>query len=203
MSRIILELFTIIFVFKLYWLLGTKSKLSISNKLLAYKVILKPMWTYRIQLGGSASISNIEILWTLPRECPAHDNRCTMARAEYGTPTPLALCEAWSGALAVTGRLLISMAGDCSRSRLTALLLEKLLGVCLLFTGALSMGRAVQWSPMKPESWSGWFPTWVFADLLLSLVTLQLPERTARTPELHCSKCLFGLPFTPRSRIRS
>jgi hypothetical protein len=27
----------------------------------------------------------------------------------------------------------------------------------------------------------------VFADLLLSLVTLQLPEHTARTSELHCS----------------
>jgi hypothetical protein len=29
---------------------------------------------------------------------------------------------------------------------------------CLLFTGARSMGRAVQWSPMKPEAWSGCFP---------------------------------------------
>jgi hypothetical protein len=39
-----------------------KSKLSISNKLLAYKVILKPIWTYGIQLWGSASISIIKIL---------------------------------------------------------------------------------------------------------------------------------------------
>jgi hypothetical protein len=45
----------------------------------------------------------------------------------------------------------------CSWSRPTALLLGRLLGV-LLFTGARSLGRAVQWSPMKPESWSGWFP---------------------------------------------
>jgi hypothetical protein len=45
----------------MYWLLGRKSKLSISNKLLAYKVILKPIWTYGIR-WGSASISNIEIL---------------------------------------------------------------------------------------------------------------------------------------------
>jgi hypothetical protein len=36
-------------------------------------------------------------------------------------------------------------------SRLMAFLLGRLLGV-LLFTGARSMGRAVQWSPMKPES---------------------------------------------------
>jgi hypothetical protein len=46
----------------MYWLLGHKSKLSISKKLLAYKVILKPIWTYGIQLWGSASIPNIEIL---------------------------------------------------------------------------------------------------------------------------------------------
>jgi hypothetical protein len=47
---------------KMYWLQGRKSKLSISSKLLAYKVILKPIWTFGIQLYGSASISNIEIL---------------------------------------------------------------------------------------------------------------------------------------------
>jgi hypothetical protein len=46
----------------MYWLLGHKPKPSISNKLLAYKVTLKPNWTYGIQLWGSASISNIEIL---------------------------------------------------------------------------------------------------------------------------------------------
>jgi hypothetical protein len=46
----------------MYWLLGRKSKLSISNKLLAYKVILKPIWTYGIQPWDSASISNTEIL---------------------------------------------------------------------------------------------------------------------------------------------
>jgi hypothetical protein len=46
----------------MYWLLIRKSKLSISNKVLAYNVILKPIWTYKIQLWGSASISNIEIL---------------------------------------------------------------------------------------------------------------------------------------------
>jgi hypothetical protein len=47
---------------KMYWLLGRKSKLSINNKLLIYKVILKPIWTYSIQLWGTTSNSNIEIL---------------------------------------------------------------------------------------------------------------------------------------------
>jgi hypothetical protein len=51
---------------KMYWLLGRKSKLSTSNKLLIYIyiyiTILKPIWTYVIKLWGTASTSNIEIL---------------------------------------------------------------------------------------------------------------------------------------------
>jgi hypothetical protein len=44
----------------------------------------------------------------------------------------------------------------CSWSRLTASLLGRLLRV-LHFTEARSIRRAVQWSPMKQECWSGWF----------------------------------------------
>jgi hypothetical protein len=47
---------------KMYWLPGRKSKLSTSNKLLVYKTKLKPIWSYGIQLWGTASTSNIEIL---------------------------------------------------------------------------------------------------------------------------------------------
>jgi hypothetical protein len=47
---------------KLYWIIGRKSQLSVDNKLLLYKAILKPIWTYGIQLWGTASTSNIEIL---------------------------------------------------------------------------------------------------------------------------------------------
>jgi hypothetical protein len=46
----------------MYWLLGRTSQLSLSNKLLLYKTILNPIWTYGIQLWGTASTSNIEIL---------------------------------------------------------------------------------------------------------------------------------------------
>jgi hypothetical protein len=45
----------------MHWLLGRHSKLSTNNKLL-YKTIPKPIWTYGIQLWGTASTSNIEIL---------------------------------------------------------------------------------------------------------------------------------------------
>jgi hypothetical protein len=46
----------------MYWLLGRKSNLSTSNKLLIFKAVLKPIWTYGIQLWGTTSNSNIEIL---------------------------------------------------------------------------------------------------------------------------------------------
>ena len=45
---------------KMYWLIGRKSKLSIENKALLYKAILKPIWTYGIQLWGTASATNIK-----------------------------------------------------------------------------------------------------------------------------------------------
>jgi hypothetical protein len=47
---------------KMYWFFGRKSKLSTSNKRLIYKAIFKPIWTYGIQLWGTASTYNIGIL---------------------------------------------------------------------------------------------------------------------------------------------
>ena len=47
---------------KLYWIIGRKSQLSLENKLLVNKAILKPIWPYGVQLWGSASNSNIETL---------------------------------------------------------------------------------------------------------------------------------------------
>jgi hypothetical protein len=43
----------------MYWIICRKSQLSLLNKLLVYKVILKPIWTYGIQLWGSAPNSNL------------------------------------------------------------------------------------------------------------------------------------------------
>ena len=37
---------------RMYWLKGRNSSLSLHNKLLLYKQILKPIWTYSIQLWG-------------------------------------------------------------------------------------------------------------------------------------------------------
>ena len=46
----------------LYWLVGKSSKLSLANKILIYKSILKPVWTYGIQLWGTAAESNLDII---------------------------------------------------------------------------------------------------------------------------------------------
>jgi hypothetical protein len=75
--------------------------------------------------------------------------------------------------------------GDCSWSRLTALLLGRLQGVLALHWSSFDSA----WCSLKPDGAREliWLvPTKVFADLLLSLVALRLPERTARAPELHC-----------------
>ena len=39
-----------------------KSELNLENKVVLYKTILKPVWTYGVQLWGTSSDSNIEIL---------------------------------------------------------------------------------------------------------------------------------------------
>jgi len=46
----------------MYWILGRKPELSLVNKVLLYKTILKRIWTYGVPLWGSTSHSNIEIL---------------------------------------------------------------------------------------------------------------------------------------------
>lgn len=47
---------------KMYWLLNKKSKLSLSTKIAVYKSIIRPIWTYGIQLWGAAKKSNLEII---------------------------------------------------------------------------------------------------------------------------------------------
>jgi len=44
------------------WLLVHRSQPSLSNKILLYKCVLKPVWTYGIQLWGCAKPSHTQIL---------------------------------------------------------------------------------------------------------------------------------------------
>lgn len=43
----------------MYWMLGKRSKLALHNKVMIYKSIFQPIWTYGCQLWGSTSKTNI------------------------------------------------------------------------------------------------------------------------------------------------
>jgi hypothetical protein len=43
----------------LYWIIGRKSPASLESKVLLYKTIIKPIWTYGIEVWGCASKSHI------------------------------------------------------------------------------------------------------------------------------------------------
>jgi hypothetical protein len=47
---------------KMYWLLGRNSELSIHNKLILYKQVIRPVWSYGIQLWGCNSDPNIDVI---------------------------------------------------------------------------------------------------------------------------------------------
>ena len=47
---------------KLYWLLGRRSELSIKNKVVLYKQVLRPVWAYGSQLWGCAKKSNVDLI---------------------------------------------------------------------------------------------------------------------------------------------
>jgi hypothetical protein len=75
----------------------TNQPLSTTNKLLLYKTIVKPIWTYGIQLWGTASTSNIKILerfqskvlrmivdapWYVPNSLSRRDLSCPTVKEE-------------------------------------------------------------------------------------------------------------------------
>lgn len=47
---------------RMYWLLGRTSPVTVRNKILLYKQVLMPVWTYGIQLWGCTRNSNIKII---------------------------------------------------------------------------------------------------------------------------------------------
>lgn len=46
----------------MYWLLNKKSKLSLDAKIAVYRSVIKPIWTYGIQLWGAAKKSRTAII---------------------------------------------------------------------------------------------------------------------------------------------
>jgi hypothetical protein len=50
------------YLFDLYWIIGRKSTTSLDSKVLLHKTVIKPIWTYGIELWGCASKSRIDIM---------------------------------------------------------------------------------------------------------------------------------------------
>jgi hypothetical protein len=46
----------------MYWLINKKSQLSLENKITIFKAIIRPIWTYGIELWGCSKPSNTKIL---------------------------------------------------------------------------------------------------------------------------------------------
>jgi hypothetical protein len=46
----------------MYWLLGCNSELSVHNKIILYNQVIRPVWSFGIQLWGCATDSNIEVI---------------------------------------------------------------------------------------------------------------------------------------------
>ena len=55
---------------ELMWLIDKNSKMSLENKILIHKAILKPVWTYGVQLWGVAAQSNIDIIQRFQSKVP-------------------------------------------------------------------------------------------------------------------------------------
>ena len=55
---------------KMYWLVGRKSQLSLYNKLIIYKVIKRPVWTYGIQLWGAGCNLHLDIIQRFQSKTP-------------------------------------------------------------------------------------------------------------------------------------
>ena len=71
----------------LYRLLCPRSPLSLRLKLLLYKSLLRPIWTYGIQLFGAAKKSNLSVLQRFQSKClrliTGAPSPCTLATRPY------------------------------------------------------------------------------------------------------------------------
>lgn len=67
---------------KMYWMLERNSKLTVYNKLLIYKQLLKPIWIYIVQLCGCTRPTNIDIIQRLQNKIVRSSN---FPRARWST----------------------------------------------------------------------------------------------------------------------
>jgi hypothetical protein len=54
----------------MYWLLERNSELSVHNKIIIYKQVICPVWSYGIQLWGCVGDSNIDVIQRYQNKVP-------------------------------------------------------------------------------------------------------------------------------------
>jgi len=71
---------------RMYWIMGRHSQMSIGNKLLLYKTILRPIWTYGIPLLGHGLSIQYYNTTTLPKQSITNNSECTVVHTQQ-SPT--------------------------------------------------------------------------------------------------------------------
>jgi len=64
------------------WLINARSQLSLDSKLTVYKAILRPIWTYGIELWGCSKPSNMKILQTFQSKNAQNNQQCPLVRLQ-------------------------------------------------------------------------------------------------------------------------
>ena len=59
------------------WLIGKESNLSIENKILVYKAVIKPIWTYGIELGMCQQVQHSNYAESTIKNSQNH-NKCSL-----------------------------------------------------------------------------------------------------------------------------
>ena len=71
---------------EIYWLIGKHSPLSLENMVLIYKTVLKPAWTYRIELWGCAFKANIAVIQRYQSKLLRTNNQCPIVCLQSNPP---------------------------------------------------------------------------------------------------------------------
>lgn len=69
----------------LHYLIGNHSQLNLNTKLLIYKQLLMPIWTYGIQVWDAAKLSNLNKIQRF-QSITKHDNQGPLLRIQPHTP---------------------------------------------------------------------------------------------------------------------
>ena len=64
------------------WPIKARSQLSLDSKLTVYKAILRPVWTYGIELWGYSKPSNNKILQTFQSKIAQNYQQCHLIRLQ-------------------------------------------------------------------------------------------------------------------------